>query len=143
MLSAFDTIKVCVAYDVDGERYTSVPEHQVRFEHAKPIYEELPGFDEDISDCRTFSALPGNVQKYIKRVEQLTGGSGLRGVYRGSGTHPRDVHWRRRRSRADHQPILEVIGTIWLLRYTPLQPKRAAEGYICLQRARAERAIHP
>ena len=38
-----------------------------------PIYEELPGFDEDISDCRTFSALPGNVQKYIKRVEQLTG----------------------------------------------------------------------
>lgn len=42
VLSAFDTIKVCVAYDVDGERYTSVPEHQVRFEHAKPIYEELP-----------------------------------------------------------------------------------------------------
>lgn len=49
VLSAFDTIKVCVAYDVDGERYTSVPEHQVRFEHAKPIYEELPGWKCDIT----------------------------------------------------------------------------------------------
>ena len=124
VLSAFDTIKVCVAYDVDGERYTSVPEHQVRFEHAKPIYEELPGWKCDITGA-------------------AARGSGLCGVYRGSGTHPRDVHWRWRWSRADHQPILEVIGTIWFLRYTPLQPKWAAEGYICLQRARAERAIHP
>ena len=62
VLSAFDTIKVCVAYDVDGERYTSVPEHQVRFEHAKPIYEELPGWKCDITGCRSFDELPQEAQ---------------------------------------------------------------------------------
>ncbi len=42
VLSEFETIKVCVAYDVDGERYTTVPEHSARFANARPIFEELP-----------------------------------------------------------------------------------------------------
>ena len=71
VLSAFDTIKVCVAYDVDGERYTSVPEHQVRFEHAKPIYEELPGWKCDITGCRSFEELPQEAQDYVAFIEDL------------------------------------------------------------------------
>ena len=71
VLSAFDTIKVCVAYDVDGERYISVPEHQVRFEHAKPIYEELPGWKCDITGCRSFDELPQEAQDYVAFIEDL------------------------------------------------------------------------
>ena len=71
VLSAFDTIKVCVAYDVDGERYTSVPEHQVRYEHAKPIYEELPGWKCDITGCRSFDELPQEAQDYVAFIEGL------------------------------------------------------------------------
>ena len=71
VLSAFDTIKVCVAYDVDGERYTSVPEHQVRFEHAKPIYEELPGWKCGITGCRSFEELPREAQDYVAFIEDL------------------------------------------------------------------------
>ena len=71
VLSAFDTIKVCVAYDVDGERYTSVPEHQVRFEHVKPIYEELPGWKCDITGCHSFEELPQEAQDYVAFIEDL------------------------------------------------------------------------
>ena len=71
VLSAFDTIKVCVAYNVDGERYTSVPEHQVRFENAKPIYEELPGWKCDITGCRSFDELPQEAQDYVAFIEDL------------------------------------------------------------------------
>ena len=71
VLSAFDTIKVCVAYDVDGERYTSVPEHQMRFENAKPIYEELPGWKCDITGCRSFDELPQEAQDYVAFIEDL------------------------------------------------------------------------
>lgn len=71
VLSAFDTIKVCVAYDVNGKRYTSVPEHEANFANAKPIYEELPGWKTDITGCRTFEELPQEAQDYVKFVEEL------------------------------------------------------------------------
>ena len=72
MLSAFDTIKVCVAYDCDGVRYTTVPEHESVFVAAKPVYEELPGWrGVDISGCRSFDELPETAQSYVRRVEEL------------------------------------------------------------------------
>lgn len=71
VLSAFDTIKVCVAYDVNGKRYTSVPEHEANFANAKPIYEELPGWKCDITECREFDELPQAAQDYVKFVEDL------------------------------------------------------------------------
>ncbi|MBQ1844667.1 MAG: adenylosuccinate synthetase, partial [Desulfovibrio sp.] len=49
------------------------PQGENALAEVKPIYEELPGFSEDITGCRAFAALPGNVQKYIKRIEALTG----------------------------------------------------------------------
>ena len=71
VLSEFETIKVCVAYDVDGERYTTVPEHSARFANAKPIYEELPGWKCDISGCRTYDELPQNAKDYVAYIEKL------------------------------------------------------------------------
>ena len=71
VLSAFDTIKVCVAYECDGVRYTSVPEHQAAFANAVPVYEELPGWKCDITGCRTFEELPAEAQAYVRRLEEI------------------------------------------------------------------------
>ena len=73
VLGEFDTIKVCVAYDCDGVRYTSVPEHQAVCRTAVPVYEELPGWREDISGCRSFEELPENARAYVKFIEELAG----------------------------------------------------------------------
>ena len=74
VLSAFDTIKVCVAYECDGKRYDYFPMQQSVLFHAKPIYEELPGWKgEDITACRSFDELPANAQAYVKHLEDITG----------------------------------------------------------------------
>src|SRR5690606_28576438 len=52
VLTGLEKVPVCVAYDVDGERYDEMPIDQTAFHHAKPIYEELDGWWEDISQCR-------------------------------------------------------------------------------------------
>ena len=73
VLGVFDTIKICVAYDIDGKRYTTVPEHEDLFERAQPIYEEMPGWNCDISHCRSFNELPIQAQNYVKRLAELGG----------------------------------------------------------------------
>jgi len=73
VLGALDEIKVCVAYECDGVRYTTVPEHQSVFYHAKPVYETLPGWKCDISDVRDFYKLPREAKDYIDFLEQLSG----------------------------------------------------------------------
>ena len=73
VLSSLDKIKVCVAYECDGEVYRTVPQHQSLFHHAKPIYEELPGWGEDISMCRSFYELPREAKDYIDFIEDLSG----------------------------------------------------------------------
>ncbi|MBT1191808.1 adenylosuccinate synthase [Rhodococcoides kroppenstedtii] len=73
VLSSLDAIPICVAYDVDGERHDDMPMTQTGFHHATPIYEEMPGWWEDISGARTFEDLPVNAQKYVLRLEELSG----------------------------------------------------------------------
>ncbi len=74
VLSEFDTIKVCVAYEHEGKRYDYCPMQQSVLFHAKPVYEELPGWKGiDISECRTFEELPENAQRYIEYVENFVG----------------------------------------------------------------------
>ncbi|MFD2675156.1 adenylosuccinate synthase [Gulosibacter bifidus] len=73
VLSKFETIPVCVAYEVDGQRFDEMPVSQSDFHHAKPIYEEFPGWEEDISGIRDFNKLPANAQSYVKAVEELSG----------------------------------------------------------------------
>ncbi|MGZ4648836.1 MAG: adenylosuccinate synthase, partial [Blastococcus sp.] len=58
VLTGLDTLPICVAYDVDGVRHDEMPVNQTDFHHAKPIYEYLPGWTEDISGCRTLADLP-------------------------------------------------------------------------------------
>jgi adenylosuccinate synthase len=71
VLSDLDTLKVCVAYEYDGKRYNDLPAHQTAFHHARPIYEELPGWNADITGCRTFEELPKAAQDYIGFLEDL------------------------------------------------------------------------
>ena len=71
VLSAVDTIKVCVAYEYEGKRYNNLPCHQTAFHHAKPIYEELEGWGTDITGCRTFEELPPQARAYISFIEDL------------------------------------------------------------------------
>ena len=71
VLSDLETIKVCVAYEYEGRRYNDLPAHQTAFHHAKPIYEELPGWNADITGCRTFEELPKAAQDYIGFLEDL------------------------------------------------------------------------
>ncbi|WP_009478810.1 adenylosuccinate synthase [Rhodococcus sp. JVH1] len=73
VLSSLDTIPICVGYDVDGVRYDEMPMSQTDVHHAKPIYEEMPGWWEDISHARTFEELPKNAQNYVLRLEELSG----------------------------------------------------------------------
>ncbi|HRW03243.1 MAG TPA: adenylosuccinate synthetase, partial [Tetrasphaera sp.] len=57
----------------DGVRHDEMPVNQSDFHHAKPIYEEMDGWWEDITGVRTFEDLPANAQAYILRVEELIG----------------------------------------------------------------------
>ena len=71
VLSAFETIKVCVAYECNGVRYTTVPEHEQAFAAATPVYEDVPGWCCDISGCRTYDELPQAARDYVARIEEL------------------------------------------------------------------------
>ncbi|GAA3998575.1 adenylosuccinate synthase [Allokutzneria multivorans] len=73
VLSGLDRVPVCVGYEVDGVRHEDMPMTQTDVHHAKPVYEELPGWWEDISHCRTFEELPANAQAYVLRLEELSG----------------------------------------------------------------------
>lgn len=73
VLSGIEKIPVCVAYDVDGVRHDEIPVHQSDFHHAKPVYEYFPGWSEDLSQVRDFSALPQNAQNYVLALEEMSG----------------------------------------------------------------------
>ena len=73
VLSGLETIPVCVAYDVNGVRHDEMPVNQSDFHHATPIYQEFPGWSEDITGCRTFDELPKNAQDYIAALEAMSG----------------------------------------------------------------------
>jgi adenylosuccinate synthase len=73
VLSSLDKVPVCVAYEVDGRRYDEIPMTQTEFHHAKPVYEYLDGWWEDISKARSFSDLPKAAQDYVKAIEDLSG----------------------------------------------------------------------
>ena len=73
VLTGWEKIPVCVAYEIDGKRVEEVPSSQTDFHHAIPIYEYLPGWSEDISKARTISDLPKNARDYITFLEEISG----------------------------------------------------------------------
>jgi adenylosuccinate synthase len=73
ILSGLEKVPVCVAYDVHGTRHDEVPMTQTDFHHAKPVYEYLDGWWEDISATKDFADLPKNAQSYVRAIEDLIG----------------------------------------------------------------------
>ena len=73
VLSSLQTVPICVGYEVDGKRTNEMPMTQSEIYRATPVYEELPGWWEDISTAREFSDLPAKAQDYVLRLEELAG----------------------------------------------------------------------
>lgn len=73
VLTGIAEIPVCVAYEVDGVRFDEMPVNQSDFHHATPIYENFPGWTEDISSARRFEDLPVNAQNYVRALESMSG----------------------------------------------------------------------
>ncbi|CAD5967272.1 MULTISPECIES: adenylosuccinate synthase [Streptomyces] len=73
VLTGWEQIPVCVAYEIDGKRVEELPYNQTDFHHAKPIYENLPGWSEDITKAQTFDDLPKNAKAYVKALEEMSG----------------------------------------------------------------------
>ncbi|MDP9444683.1 MAG: adenylosuccinate synthase [Actinomycetota bacterium] len=73
VLTGWEKVPVCVAYDVDGERYDEMPMTQTAIHHARPVYELLDGWTEDITGARTFEDLPKNAQNYVRALEEMSG----------------------------------------------------------------------
>jgi adenylosuccinate synthase len=73
VLSSLETVPVCVGYTVDGKRTSEMPMTQSDIARAEPIYEELPGWWEDISGAREFDDLPAKARDYVLRLEELAG----------------------------------------------------------------------
>ncbi|HEY7796526.1 MAG TPA: adenylosuccinate synthase [Microbacteriaceae bacterium] len=73
VLTGIEEIPVCVAYEIDGQRVEELPANQSDFHHAKPIYENFPGWSEDITGCQSFEDLPKNAQDYVLALERMSG----------------------------------------------------------------------
>lgn len=72
VLSCYDKIPVCRAYEIDGIVTDQFP-HGDKLNRAKPVYEYLDGWKTDISQCRSFDVLPRNAQNYIRWIEKKIG----------------------------------------------------------------------
>ena len=73
VLTGWERIPVCVAYEVDGVRQDEMPMTQTDFHHAKPVYEHFDGWDEDISGARSLDDLPKTAQQYVRALEEMSG----------------------------------------------------------------------
>ncbi|WP_243355151.1 adenylosuccinate synthase [Bacillus litorisediminis] len=73
VLTGIETLKICVAYKYKGEIINEFPASLKILAECEPVYEELPGWKEDITGCKTLDDLPVNARHYIERVSQLTG----------------------------------------------------------------------
>jgi adenylosuccinate synthase len=73
VLSRFESIKVCVAYEYEGERFESFPPHQTIFNKCRPVYEEVAGWSEDVSGARSAEDLPKEARAYLELIESLVG----------------------------------------------------------------------
>ncbi|MEN0111015.1 MAG: adenylosuccinate synthase [Planctomycetota bacterium] len=71
VLSGFEELRVCTAYELDGERTTAFPSHVDDLRRVTPVYETLPGWSEDVTGARSMDDLPQNAQAYLDRVSEL------------------------------------------------------------------------
>lgn len=72
VLDELPKIKICIAYKINGKRITELPSQLEVLEKCKPVYEEMDGWQQDISSIKKYSELPINAKKYIERIKELT-----------------------------------------------------------------------
>ena len=73
VLDPFDTVKVCVAYEADGKRYEHVPYHQSVLHKVTPVYEELPGWQTDLSTATELHHMPAAAKDYVEFLSEQAG----------------------------------------------------------------------
>ncbi|MCH5241153.1 MAG: adenylosuccinate synthase [Muribaculaceae bacterium] len=73
VLSGLDTVKICTHYELDGKIVDTPPSTISKLSRCKPVYLELPGWKEDISNTKSFEELPENAKNYVKKIEEITG----------------------------------------------------------------------
>ena len=73
VLQGLPALQICVAYELDGKRLDYMPQGEGELARVRPVYEELPGFEQDISGCTSFEQLPESVRRYVERIEELAG----------------------------------------------------------------------
>ncbi len=73
VLSTFDELNVCVGYELNGKQLKSFPTDLKRLFDVKPIYETLPGWNENIEDCKSYADLPEKTKKYLSFLSNQTG----------------------------------------------------------------------
>ena len=73
VLAGLKEIRICTAYEYDGQRLQYPPQREDAMAEVKPVYESLPGFPEDIAHCTNWDELPAAVRGYVSRIEELTG----------------------------------------------------------------------
>jgi adenylosuccinate synthase len=73
VLSRFESIKVCVAYEYEGDRFESFPPHQTIFNKCRPLYEEVAGWSEDVTGAKRSEDLPKEARAYLELIESLVG----------------------------------------------------------------------
>jgi adenylosuccinate synthase len=72
-LSGLKELKICRAYEIDGQEKTFFPSNIDTLAKARPVYETLPGWDEEITEAKEFKDLPVNAQNYVKKAEEIIG----------------------------------------------------------------------
>ncbi|GKW46144.1 adenylosuccinate synthase [Planococcus sp. NCCP-2050] len=73
VLTGLETVKICTAYRYQGELITEYPANLRMLAECEPVYEELPGWSEDVTKCKSLDELPDNARHYLERIAQLTG----------------------------------------------------------------------
>ncbi|TKW65723.1 MAG: adenylosuccinate synthase [Paracoccus denitrificans] len=71
VLDGFETLKICVGYEIDGVTYDYLPTAAALQAKVKPVYEEMPGWSESTAGARSWADLPAEAIKYVRRVEEL------------------------------------------------------------------------
>ena len=73
ILDGLDKIKICKGYTYEGKELKEYPASLKVLEAVEPIYEELDGWNTDISQCKNYEELPANARYYVERISQLVG----------------------------------------------------------------------
>ncbi len=73
VLDTFDSIKICTGYELDGETLDLIPNQLSKVGRCQPIYEEMPGWKQDTTKCKSWDELPENAKRYLNRLSELVG----------------------------------------------------------------------